>query len=200
MSGPRLRTVRVDPFATSKIAREHGLSAPQAWVLHVLAIQAGYRSHEWVGTLSVLADDTRLSPRTVAKAVSMLVKKGLLEEREAFRQGNEEGRVFVAVRERIVATSKGSSESHSISTRSGLVSDEVEQIVDNDLGEEGGSKEARQQGGKVGPEGECAVCGQPSAGHPFSDHEPISDALDVEDSPPLSDDDFAAWSSHEATP
>ena len=79
-----LRKVKVDPFATCKIARDHNLTAPQSWVLHLLAIQAAYRSGEWAGTLSVLADDSRLSPRTVAAAVRVLIEKGLVEDAPPF--------------------------------------------------------------------------------------------------------------------
>ena len=175
MTGPRLRTVKVDPFATSDIAREENLSANQAWVLHLMAIQAGYRSQEWTGTLSVLADDTRLAPRTVRLVVQSLTDKGLLQERNAFRQGMQEGRVFVVARERIVHEDRPASELAQISTRSRADSDEIATIVENDQGKEGGHKVLRHQGSKGLDEGEiCESCGEPLQGHTFGDHEPLA--------------------------
>ena len=53
---PRLRKVRVDPFGTSDLAREHKLTAHEAWLWHVLALQSEYRSGEWSGTLTDMAD------------------------------------------------------------------------------------------------------------------------------------------------
>ncbi len=176
-----LRKVKVDPFATCKIARDHNLTAPQSWVLHLLAIQAAYRSGEWAGTLSVLADDSRLSPRTVAAAVRVLIEKGLVEERAAFRQGNEVGRVFVTVRDRIVLERRPVPvpvqvpvpDSDSISPRFEPDSDEKVQNRENDQGEEGGSQVLRQRGMEGGSEGSlCKHCLQPMQGHEFaSDHE-----------------------------
>ena len=174
-----LRKVKVDPFASSQIARDYSLRASEIWVLHLLAIQAGYRSHEWVGTLSILADDTRLSPQTAAKAVRGLIEKGLLEEREPFRQGNEEGRVFVAARERIVLEPRPTSDLPSVLRRSGTDSDPVLQKRENEQREMGVREVLRQRGSEGVPElREVEVCEHPNCGlplreHPFTDdHEP----------------------------
>jgi hypothetical protein len=168
-----LRKVKVDPFATSKIAREFNLRAPQAWVLHLLAIQAGYRSGEWAGTLSSLADDSRLSPRTVAAAVRVLIDKGLVEERAPFRQGNEVGRVFVPVRDRIVLERRPVPDLASISPRFGPDSDEKVQNRENDQGEEGIREVLRQRGMEGVSEGSlCKHCHEPMQGHVYGeDHE-----------------------------
>ena len=102
MSGrPRIRTVRVDPYAPCDIARKYSLTANQTWLLTLLALQAEYRSNEWPGTLSDLASAARCSRKTATKDVDVLVAKGLLEEIEPFRSGTD-GRVRVLVRDRIV--------------------------------------------------------------------------------------------------
>ena len=76
----KLRTVRTDPFASSDLARDCGLTAHQAWTLHLAPIQAEYRSAEWSGTLTDFAAATRIGRKAQRKDVDVPIAKGLFEE------------------------------------------------------------------------------------------------------------------------
>jgi hypothetical protein len=201
---PNWRKPKVDPFATSDIAREHSLTANQAWMLHLMAIQAEYRSAEWVGSLTMLSDALRCGRKTATKDVAVLIAKGLAEEIEPFRQGPSEGRVRILVRDRIVIGSGRPKvapfdafeheEDRALiaaETRPNRAlnapSDAIEQ------GEQGVPQVLRQRGSEVYESGSCCtVCGQAADGHHPFDHDPIVAPMS-EDAPPLSDDDFAVW-------
>jgi len=88
------RWTKVDPFALSDLAREYDLTAMQQSVYLTLAMEAEYRSREWVGTYKELAASCRTSRKTATSVVRALVKKGLVSELEPFHQGGE-GRVRV---------------------------------------------------------------------------------------------------------
>jgi len=209
VSGPRLRHVRVDPFATTDLARDEGLSAHEAWVLHLMAIHAEYRSAEWTGTLKDLSALTRCGRNTVAKVVTCLAAKGLIEEREPFRQ-HAEARVYVVVRDLIVPPRQspnapnGANDPEAnrapIAPHTRPIRAPIAPADAIDQGKQGSREVQRQRGRGEGESGACAECGGSIEGHPFDDHEPLCEAAEVEAPPPLSDDDFAAWSSAEATP
>jgi hypothetical protein len=200
---PNWRKPRVDPFATSDIARQHRLTATQSWALHLMALQAEYRSAEWTGSLTMLGDALRCGRKTAGEAVAKLVEKGLAEEIEPFRQGAE-GRVHILVRDRIVISSRrpkiapfpaipSEEDRAGIATgsrrdRAGIAtSDAIDQ------GEQGVPQVQRQRGSEVYESGTCCMeCGQAADGHHPFDHDPIVAPL-PEDAPPLSDDDFAVW-------
>jgi hypothetical protein len=211
-----LRKPKVDPYATSDIAREHSLTATQAWCLHLLAIQAEYRSAEWPGTLTLLSDALRCGRKTAVKDVTALVDKGLVEIVEPFR-GGAEGRVRVLVRDRIVIRRRPQNASddagHDQSDRArfasgsrrvrvGFVPDDA-----NEQEEQGGSQVHRHRGSKGltedGGRGRpCRHCGKSCDGHEFGDHEPEPDSAEqldheaffadapFDDSPPRTDADF----------
>jgi len=166
-----LRTVRVDPFATGDLAREYNLSASAAWVLQLMAMQAEFRSGEWTGTLTVLTDLSRLGRNAAKKAVDTLIEKGLLVVIVPFRQGHD-GRVKVVVRDRIVPPFRRSNRAPiSQASDRDLTPKRGSDAIDQE--EEEPSKASREEGVEVDAEGHCAKCGEPSEGHPFSDHEPV---------------------------
>jgi hypothetical protein len=182
-SPPRQRTVRVDPYAISDLAREQSLTAVDAWILHLLAIQAAYRSAEWTGTLLDLSDATRASRKTVAGAVRRLVAKGLLEMIEPFRQGTD-GRVRVLCRSRLVfdvprrQNASNDAKSNSVDRaeiETGLRPDrDPNATIDAiEQGEEGDREVQRHRGAEgLGEAARCTRCGRAVEGHAF-DHEPI---------------------------
>jgi len=174
---PRIRTVRVDPYAACDIAREYSLTANQTWLLVLLALQAEYRSDEWPGTLADLASAGRCSRKTAAKDVSVLVAKGLLEEIEPFRSGTD-GRVRVLVRQRIVLRNRTASNDANqeapdrdpLATTSRMARDPNVQSDANDQGKEGGREVLRQRGCEGESGGSlCKHCHEPMAGHVFGD-------------------------------
>jgi DNA-binding MarR family transcriptional regulator len=187
---PRLRFPKVDPYAICDLAREERLTATEAWTLHLLSIQAEFRSSEWAGTLTDLAAATRLSRKTAAGVVDRLVAKDLLEVIEPFRQGTD-GRVRVTVHSRLVNcrgrskiaqfdANSPTEDRDEIATSSRRVRDGFGQSDAIDQGK-GGLREVRRHGGGGGvptPPGRCR-CGDPMEGHPF-DHEPALDPDSVE--------------------
>lgn len=177
---PRLRRVRVDPFGTSDLAREHKLTAHEAWLWHVLALQAEYRSGEWSGTLTDVADATRLGRNTVSRAHQSLLAKGLLREVEPFRPGAD-GRVVVLFREWLRPTDPipqfapdGANPADQV--RAPIAPLSRSQRAPNapsgaiEQGEQGGREVLGQRG--IGEASASCWCGLPIDHHPFSDHEP----------------------------
>lgn len=200
---PNWRKPKVDPFATSDIAREHRLTATQAWTLHLMAIQAEYRSAEWTGSLTMLSGALRCGRKTAGESVAKLVEKGLAEEIEPFRQGAE-GRIHILVRDRIVISSRRpkiapydaiSPEEHRVGIAPGSRRDRVGIAASDaiDQGEQGVPQVLRQRGSEVYESGACCtLCGQAADGHHPFDHEPITAPM-PDEAPALSDEDFVAW-------
>ncbi len=196
------RWTRVDPYATSAIGRESRLSAVETWTLHLMAIQAEWRSSEWTGTLTDLASDTRFSRKAVHRAIEGLYLKGRLREIEPFRQGTE-GRVLIVDHDRIVNLERRkkieSNDPNSVGsdpnrneTGLGAERDRKESIDSIGQAKQGSREVKRHRGREVSDEKlddgpRCGTCQELIAGHPFTECEPepsiitshFPDAVDV---------------------
>jgi hypothetical protein len=186
-TGVAKRWTKVDPYATSDIARENRLTGVETAVLQQLAIRAEYRSSEWTGTLGDLASATRFSPKAVAKAVAGLLAKGRLEEIHPFRQGTE-GRVLVLEHARMVNLARRPNIGPICQTTVARGQDKNETTIRPpdegfctidriEQAKQGVREVQRQRGAGLSDDGLCCVCGEAIAGHPFSDHEPESSII-----------------------
>ena len=109
MTGDPYLVNRYDPYAIADIGREYRLGAPERAVLWVVVPQSAFRSGDWTGSYTDLADATGLHRGTVSGgpeklgAVDKLVAAGLFEVVEPFRQGgNGKLRVAAAIRDRVI--------------------------------------------------------------------------------------------------
>jgi hypothetical protein len=74
----------MERFEIIQLARKHRLKPVEAWVLVVLTLETSWRTLEWQGTISELADDIRAARRTVGAACARLDQTGLIEIVEPF--------------------------------------------------------------------------------------------------------------------
>ena len=208
---PKKRYTRVNPFAVSDIAREFGLTASEAWLLQLVAMQGEYRSGEWTGTIADLSAATRFSRNTVPRVVAELTRKGRLKVLAPFRQGAD-GRVLVVDFGRIVAgvprsqnaqndanqnaqddANEAGQDRAEIAHRSRSDRAVIAQDGAIDQGEHGGREVQRHRGSGDDGTGPRCVCGAPMAGHPF-DHEPVLQNDDDPEEPDAPAEDVdAPW-------
>ena len=76
--------VKLDRFAITQLARDHRLTVHEQHILQTLTMHAEFRTAEWLGSATELAEYTRMSRSTATRAVKRLVALGLLEEIEPF--------------------------------------------------------------------------------------------------------------------
>ena len=76
--------VKLDRFAIFQVAREFRLTVHEQFVLQTVTMHADYRTAEWLGSATELAEYTRMSRSTATKAVARLITLGLIEEVEPF--------------------------------------------------------------------------------------------------------------------
>lgn len=86
--------VKLDRFAPFQIGRHNRLSAHERWLLVTLGLLADYRTSEWAGTLTFLAEEMGAGRKTVERAIRRLDALSLLEVLQPFGP-NSEGRVRV---------------------------------------------------------------------------------------------------------
>jgi len=176
----RRRWTKLDPYAISDISREYPLTGTQQHVLLTLALRAGWRSWEWVGTYTDLADATRLSRKAVQHAVECLVNCGLLEVVHPFRQGAE-GCVRIVDLDRLASVGHRRQEASDDGVIAGAVGNQIattsrgnrDDIAHFGAIEQGEDRfrEVQRHGGMEVQSHEpvCAICGGLMQGHPFAE-------------------------------
>lgn len=99
------RFVKLDAYALAQLGRENRLLAPARLALLQMVAHGDFRSREWSGSLSDLAEDVGCTWRTIDAALTRLEESGLVEVVERFGR-NRAGRVRVTVYEDLVVPSQ----------------------------------------------------------------------------------------------
>jgi hypothetical protein len=99
---------RFDRFAIFQVAREHDLTALDAWVLTALTMLCDWRDKTWCGTVTELALDVRGDRRAVRASLDRLAAKGLIRETKPFAGGPKVNGcvIVVAVDQLLTGTSR----------------------------------------------------------------------------------------------
>lgn len=77
----------MDAYGTWQVGREFGLTANELMVLFYVTLTAPWRSMTWMGTLSDIAAETRMTWRAANTAVKGLIEKGCIILTKPFKQG-----------------------------------------------------------------------------------------------------------------
>ncbi len=101
MSKRKRAWLRIDRLAFPDIVRDHLLSAPEQCLLLHLVLLADWRSWEWRGTQTDLAQLAGVGRNTAARALARLVDLGLIRVSAPFARGGE-GAVRVDAYDRLV--------------------------------------------------------------------------------------------------
>jgi predicted transcriptional regulator len=188
---PKRASVHLDRFAWSQIARECNLTSTEMLVLLALTMLANFRDATWSGTTSTLAEDTRTSRRTTAKALEHLLELGLIEQVTPFGQ-NREGRVRVLCYGALVTDVRDDLQAVLVASASTLTASLPHYLENNPfrspivqlsanrarIERESSANQARMS--KRSPAKDSATrcaypgCAEPIDGHIFTDHEPVA--------------------------
>jgi hypothetical protein len=153
--------VKLDRFSLFDLARKHRLSATQSYVLLTMTMHASFRTAEWFGSITELAESARISRTTATKVVGRLVDLGLVEVPEPFGP-NQKGTLRVLCYDLLVTDAlpdlreelterRDLSRPSSPSTRAGLASDsrQIRADVRDSPARTGDREVERQRGGET---------------------------------------------------